>query len=61
MKFNQVNNNVGGDVNNAISEKGPAIAGDQNKIAIDQPKSGFWTILWKKLVGLWGWLRGKPN
>ena len=63
MRFNQINKNLGGDVNNAITEKGNVnqMVGDGNKVVVDQPKPSFWSLLWQKCVGFWGWMRGRPS
>jgi hypothetical protein len=60
MQFNQTNNNLGGDVNNVIAENGNIVqsTGDQNKVEVDKPKSGFWSELWAKIKGAWKWIRG---
>jgi hypothetical protein len=59
MQFNQVNKNAG-DVNNAISEKGDVAqaVGARSKAQVNQPKEGFWSMLWKRVRICWKWLVG---
>jgi hypothetical protein len=58
MQFNQTNNNAR-DVNNAISKTGDVVqtVGNHNAVKVEQPKPGFWSLLWKKMTSAWAWIR----
>jgi hypothetical protein len=45
---------------NLVVEKGNAVQshGDHNKNAITEPKKGFWSQAWSKVVACWKWITG---
>jgi hypothetical protein len=60
-QINDCGNNyklVGKDGNNAVAEKGSIAQalGGESEAQVNRPKESFWSALWKKLKGLWGWI-----
>jgi hypothetical protein len=49
-----------GDVTSAATEKGniAQTSGTGNRVQVDQPKEGFFGLLWKKIKACWKWVSG---